>query len=78
MPKFMPSFSWGGPDNFTTYIPERAFESVEKMMSIHGHHLRTEDRLLLMNVFEETAKYRPWEQKEETGRKFFKIFEQKS
>lgn len=78
MPKFMPSFSWGGTENFTTYIPEKAFESVERMMSIHGYHLKAEDRLLLMNVFEETAKYRPWEQKEETGRKFFKLFETKS
>ncbi|MBI5917029.1 MAG: glucose-1-phosphate thymidylyltransferase [Bacteroidetes bacterium] len=75
LPKFMPSFSWGGTNNFTTYIPEKAFDAVERMMTIHGHHLQTEERLLLMNVFEETAKYRPWEQKEETGRKFFKIFD---
>jgi UDP-N-acetylglucosamine diphosphorylase/glucosamine-1-phosphate N-acetyltransferase len=78
LPKFMPSFSWGGTENRTTYIPEKAFEAVERMMSIHGHHLSAEERLLLMNVFEETAKYRPWEQKEETGRKFFKLFETKS
>ncbi|MBI1227328.1 MAG: glucose-1-phosphate thymidylyltransferase [Bacteroidetes bacterium] len=78
LPKFIPSFSWGGSDNFTTYIPEKAFEAVERMMTIHGHRLEAEERLLLMNVFEETAKYRPWEQKEETGRKFFKLFEAKS
>lgn len=78
LPKFMPSFSWGGNEGFTTYIPEKAFESVERMMNIHGHQLETEVRLMLMNVFEETTKYRPWEQKEETGKKFFKLFEAKS
>ncbi|MBK9014960.1 MAG: glucose-1-phosphate thymidylyltransferase [Saprospiraceae bacterium] len=78
LPKFMPSFSWGGTGHFTTYIPEKAFEAVERMMAIHGHHLGAEDRLLLMSVFEETAKYRPWEQPEETGHKFFKLFESKS
>lgn len=77
MPKFMPSFSWGGTDNFSTYIPEKAFEAVERMMNIHGHQLSAEDRLLLMGVFEETAQYRPWEQKEEAGRKFFKFFDTK-
>lgn len=78
LPKFNPSFSWGGGDKFTTYIPEKAFESIERMMGMHGHQLEAEDRLLLMNVFEETTKYRPWEQKEETGRKFFKLFDVKS
>jgi UDP-N-acetylglucosamine diphosphorylase/glucosamine-1-phosphate N-acetyltransferase len=77
LPKFMPSFSWGGAEHFTTYIPEKAFDAVERMMVIHGYHLEAEDRLLLMGVFEETAKYRPWEQKEETGRKFFKLFDTK-
>ena len=76
-PKYVPSFSWGGGNNFTTYIPEKAFEGIERMMRIHGHELDTQDRLLLMRIFEETARFRPWEQKEETGRKFFKLFEAK-
>ena len=76
-PKYVPSFSWGGNDNLTTYIPEKAFGAIEKMMEIHGHSLSAEDRLLLMKIFEETAQYRPWEVQEETGRKFFKLFEAK-
>lgn len=77
-PKFIPSFSWGGKDEFTTYLPEKAFNAIEQMMKVHGHDLSAEDRVLLMGIFEETSKYRPWEQKEEsTGKKFFKFFESK-
>jgi UDP-N-acetylglucosamine diphosphorylase/glucosamine-1-phosphate N-acetyltransferase len=75
VPKYVPSFSWGGGDHFTTYIPEKAFEGIERMMKIQGHELNAQDRILLMSIFEETARFRSWEQKEETGRKFFKLFE---
>lgn len=76
-PKYIPSFSWGGNGQYTTYIPEKAFQGIERMMKILGHQLDTQDRLLLMNIFEETAKFRSWEQEENTGRKFFKLFESK-
>jgi len=76
-PKYVPSFSWGGKDNLTTYIPEKAFAAIERMMEILGHSLDTQDRLLLMNIFEETQRYRPWEEKENTGSKFFKLLEAK-
>jgi hypothetical protein len=76
-PKFIPSFSWGGNDNFTTYHPEKAFDAVERMMNLHGKSLTPQDRLLLLSIFEETAKYRRWEKPEESGKRFFKIFEAK-
>ncbi len=76
-PKYIPSFSWGGKEKLTTYIPEKAFDAIEKMMKVHGQELDSQDRLLMMKIFEETAQFRPWEAKEDTGRKFYKLFESK-
>ncbi len=76
-PKYVPSFSWGGNGHFSTHIPEKAFEGIERMMKIHGHELDAQTRLLLMNIFEETARFRSWEKEETTGRKFYKLFESK-
>ncbi len=76
-PKFIPSFSWGGKDSFSTYIPEKAFESIEKMMDSKGQQFDPQDRLLLLKIFEETAQFRPWDNKEDGPRKFFKLFEAK-
>ncbi|MEZ4961311.1 MAG: GlmU family protein [Saprospiraceae bacterium] len=75
LPKFIPSFSWGGKDNFSTYIPEKAYEAIERMMNAKGQTFEPQDRLLLLKIFEETAQFRPWENKEDGPRKFFKLFE---
>ncbi len=66
---FIPSFSWGGSQKITTYDPAKVFEAIENMAILHGGTLTTEDRLLLLNVYEETAKYRPWESPEEMTKK---------
>ena len=63
---FLPSFSWGGAKGLTTYRPDKAFESINSMMKIHGSELTAEDRLLLLKVFEESAKFRSWEKDEQT------------
>jgi UDP-N-acetylglucosamine diphosphorylase/glucosamine-1-phosphate N-acetyltransferase len=76
-PKYIPSFSWGGNGQLTTYIPEKAFNAIEQMMKIHNQTFSAEDRLILMKIFEETSQFRRWEEQEETGRKFFKFFEAK-
>ncbi|HFA51441.1 MAG TPA: glucose-1-phosphate thymidylyltransferase [Bacteroidetes bacterium] len=72
---FIPSFSWGGKAGITTYDPSKAFEAIDNMMKIHGSMLSAEDRLLLLKVFEESAKYRPWESEEDTSKKLKKIIE---
>ncbi len=74
-PKFMPSFSWGGKGNFSTYVPEKAFEAAERMMQLHGQTLDSQERLLLLNIFEVTSQYRHWEKPDDTGKKFYKLFE---
>jgi len=59
--RFIPSFSWGGPGGLTTYRPDKAFESIEKMMAFHGRGLEVEERLILLRIFEESHQFRIWE-----------------
>lgn len=63
---FLPSYSWGGNHGLATYRPEKAFAAIENMMRIHGADLSATDRLHLLKVFEESAKYRNWETEEAT------------
>jgi len=66
---FIPSFSWGGSQKTVTYDPGKAFKAMENMASLHGGTLSSEDRLVLLKIYEESAKYRPWESAEETAKK---------
>ncbi|MCB9285244.1 MAG: GlmU family protein [Lewinellaceae bacterium] len=61
--QFIPSFAWGGAHGFTTYKTDKAFETAERVMARRGIKLDAQDRLILLRVFEESAKYRPWEKK---------------
>lgn len=58
---FVPSFSWGGPQGMQTYRADKAFETVERVMARRDQEFDVQDRLILLRVFEETAKYRSWE-----------------
>jgi UDP-N-acetylglucosamine diphosphorylase/glucosamine-1-phosphate N-acetyltransferase len=69
-PKFIPSFSWGGNGNFTTYRTDKALEAIDRMMSIHKQTLDTMDRVILLKVFEDTLKYRTWDTSEELPKIF--------
>ncbi|MEO4004598.1 MULTISPECIES: GlmU family protein [unclassified Flavobacterium] len=55
---FIPSFSWGGADGFTEYIPEKAFATAENVMSRRHVSFTEQDKAILEHVFEETAKWR--------------------
>lgn len=57
-PKFVPSFSWGGAAGFSDYKTEKVFETAERMMEHRGMELSTMDRVILLKVAEETAKFR--------------------
>lgn len=61
-PRFIPSFSWGGSEGLTTYRNDRAFQAIERMLAFHGRDLSVDERLILLRVFEETHKYRIWEE----------------
>ncbi len=58
---FIPSFSWGGASGFQTYRTDKAFEAAAKMMERRKVNLGAEDRLILLRIFEDTAKHRHWE-----------------
>lgn len=55
---FIPSFSWGGADGFTEYIPEKAFATAENVMSRRNVAFTAQDQEILEHVFEETKKWR--------------------
>lgn len=61
---FIPSFTWGGPDGFKTYPPDKAFETMERVMERRNRKLGIEDRLILLRVFEDEKKHRHWERHE--------------
>ncbi|MCI5083059.1 MAG: GlmU family protein [Saprospiraceae bacterium] len=61
---FIPSFSWGGAQGFTTYKTDKAFDTVDRVYARRKKNFEVEDRLILLRVFEDTAKYRRWEKKD--------------
>ncbi len=60
---FVPSFAWGGAAGMTTYRTAKAFETAERVMERRGKELTPEERLILLRVFEDSAKFRRWEKK---------------
>lgn len=62
--QFIPSFSWGGPAGFTTYRSDKAFATMERVMARRDQELSVAERLTLIRVYEDTARFRRWEKKE--------------
>lgn len=58
---FIPSFSWGGADGFTTYHLLKAYEVAERVLERRGLGLTQTDRDILNHIFETTALYRKME-----------------
>ena len=61
---YVPSFSWGGAQGLSTYRTDKAFEAFERMMARRKVDFDVEERLIMLRIFEDTAKYRPWEKQE--------------
>lgn len=57
-PRFVPSFTWGGAAGLQTYEADKAFESMERMMALRNLEMEFEDRLILIRIYEDTARYR--------------------
>ena len=55
---FVPSFSWGGSNGFTTYLTKKAFEVAKVVMSRRNVEFTDQDAAILEHVFEETKKFR--------------------
>lgn len=58
MPKFIPSFSWGGSKSIATYELGKALETINKVMARRNAQLSIEDRDILQHIFNFTARYR--------------------
>lgn len=57
-PRFVPSFSWGGAGGMQTFRTDKAFETIENMMRLRELELDVQDRLILLRIYEDTARYR--------------------
>lgn len=57
-PVHIPSFSWGGAQGFSEYIPEKAYDTTGKMMKRRDLSLSPEDIKIMNKVFEITGQYR--------------------
>ncbi len=55
---FVPSFVWGGPAGYQSYRTEKAYVAIENMMARRNQTFSIEDRLILLRIYEDTAKYR--------------------
>ncbi len=55
---FIPSFSWGGAQGFTTYQPPKVFETEKIVMGRRGLELSQDHKDMLQSVFDQTARYR--------------------
>ncbi|HPD65105.1 MAG TPA: GlmU family protein [Bacteroidia bacterium] len=55
---FIPSFVWGGAAGFTTYKPEKAFQSMAAVMSRRNCELSELDKSILSHIFEITKEFR--------------------
>ncbi len=59
MPKFIPSFSWGGnSEGFVDYKMEKAIETIKTVMDRRRKKFNKKDKLVLEHIFDFTAKYR--------------------
>jgi len=56
--KFIPSFSWGGADGFSTFNVEKAKEVATKMCERRGVEFDKNDQEILDNLFEMTKEFR--------------------
>ena len=64
---FVPSFSWGGQSGYVTYRTDKAFDTADRMMKRRSKELTADERVIMLRVFEDTAKYRTWDKVEKSG-----------
>ena len=55
---FIPSFSWGGVNGFSTYRTTKAFEVAVEVMKRRDFEFSTQESAILEHVFEASSAYR--------------------
>jgi hypothetical protein len=58
---FVPDFSWGGAAGFETFSIAKSFEVAKLVFERRGLEFNTMEQDILTYVFNETQKYRVWE-----------------
>ncbi len=58
---FIPSFSWGGANGYSTYTIQKAFETAERVMARRNIEFGDLDKSILEKVFQISATYRRWD-----------------
>lgn len=58
---FIPSFAWGGPSGFTTYLPDKAKATANRVMKRRNMTLDDIDSRLFDAIFEMSKAYRIWD-----------------
>lgn len=53
-PTFIPSFSWGGAEGFTAYLPEKLFETASKMYERRGLKFGDAEKQMLLHLHNST------------------------
>jgi UDP-N-acetylglucosamine diphosphorylase/glucosamine-1-phosphate N-acetyltransferase len=59
-PKFIPSFSWGGSEGFSTYRLEEALDVARRVYERRKITFDDMETSIFKNLFEVTTKYRAW------------------
>ncbi len=60
---FVPSFSWGGANGFTTFQPRKFYEVADAVMKRRSLEFDDIEKEIVDAVFDRTAEYRIWEKK---------------
>jgi UDP-N-acetylglucosamine diphosphorylase/glucosamine-1-phosphate N-acetyltransferase len=55
---FIPSFSWGGAEDLTVYLLNKAYEVAELVMKRRNIAIKECDKQILKTIFDKTEKYR--------------------
>ncbi|NJC26845.1 putative sugar nucleotidyl transferase [Neolewinella antarctica] len=58
---FIPSFVWGGAGGMVTYRLDKAIATAERVVARRHQELTEADRALFTTLFEQTSKWRKWE-----------------
>lgn len=58
---FIPSFSWGGSNGYTTHLPEKAEETAKIVMARRKIEFSESDSRILRSIFEQSRSFRTWD-----------------
>lgn len=58
---FIPSFSWGGANGYSTYTVPKAFETAERVMKRRDIDLEELDKAILQHIFQQSSAHRRWD-----------------